>query len=155
MKHTEELYAHAATLVTLVDGRFYRYGVLNDNLISSWGYRIVRIYHKGKRYNIQAHRLAWYIYKGRMPTGQIDHIDRDPSNNVELNLRDVSQNHNQHNRKARGWTFEKSSGKYYAQIKLNGKQHFLGRFNTPDEATKAYLKAKKELHPTSPIIGGI
>lgn len=48
---------------------------------------------------------------------------------------------------------EKSTGKYRAQIKLEGKQHFLGRFNTPEEATAAYLEAKKRLHPTSPLNG--
>ncbi len=153
MKHTEELYKHATTLINLKDGRFYRYGQLNDNLITSGGYRVVRIYFQGKRYNILAHRLAWYIYKGIMPKGQIDHIDRDPANNLEMNLRDVTQSVNQHNRKAKGYTIEKSTGKYYAQIKLEGKQHFLGRFNTPEEATAAYLAAKKRLHPTSPLNG--
>lgn len=154
MKHSEELYKHAATLVKLKDGRFYRYGQLNDNRISTWGYRLVRVCFRGKRYGILAHRLAWYIYKGVMPKGQIDHIDRDPTNNLESNLRDVTQSVNQHNRKARGYTLEKSTGKYYAQIKLHGEHHFLGRFDTPEEATTAYLEAKKRLHPTSPLIGG-
>ena len=153
MKHTEELYKHATTLINLKDGRFYRDGKLNDNQISSWGYRVVRIYFQGKRYNVQAHRLAWYIYKGIMPKGQIDHIDRDPTNNLEMNLRDVTQSVNQHNRKAKGYTIDKSRGKYYAQIRLEGKRHFLGRFNTPEEATAAYLAAKKRLHPTSPLNG--
>ncbi|WPF70342.1 HNH endonuclease [Acinetobacter phage Abgy2021-4-1] len=153
MKHTEELYKHAAALVNLKDGRFYRNGVLNDNLRTSWGYRVVRVYFEGKRVSIQAHRLAWYIYKGTMPTGQIDHIDRDPANNLESNLRDVSQSVNQHNRKAKGYTIERSTGLYYAQIKLNGKQHFLGRFKTAEEATAAYKAAKLRLHPTSPLNG--
>lgn len=152
-KHTEELYKYAATLVELKDGRFWRYGFYNDNLISSWGYRIVRIYYLGKRYNIQAHRLVWYITHGKMPVGQIDHIDRDPTNNIPSNLRDVTQSENQHNRKAKGYTIEKATGKYYAQIKLNGKRHFLGKYKTAEEATAAYLKAKRRLHPTSPILG--
>ena len=152
MKHTEELYKHATTLVNLKDGRFYRYGQLNDNTILG-GYRVVRIYFQGKQYSILAHRLAWYIYKGIMPKDQIDHIDRDRTNNLETNLRDVTRSVNQHNRKAKGYTIEKSTGKYYAQIKLEGKQHFLGRFNTSEEATAAYLEAKKRLHPTSPLNG--
>ena len=153
MKHTEELYKHATTRVNLKDGRFYRCGQLRDNTIISGGYRVVCISFQGKRYNILAHRLAWYIYKGIMPKGQIDHIDRDPANNLEINLRDVTHSVNQHNRKAKGYTIEKSTGKYYAQIKLEGKQHFLGRFNTPEEATAVYLEAKKRLHPTSPLNG--
>lgn len=153
MKHSEELYKYAAMLVELKDGRFYRYGKLNDNLISAWGYRIVRIYKDKRRYGIQAHRLAWYIYTGKMPVGQIDHVDRNPANNMESNLRDVTQSINQHNRAAKGYTIERSTGKYYAQIKLNGVQHFLGRFNTAEEATAAYKKAKLQLHPTSPLNG--
>ena len=153
MKHTEELYKHATTRVNLKDGRFYRCGKLRDNTIISGGYRVVCISFQGKHYNILAHRLAWYIYKGIMPKGQIDHIDRDPANNLEINLRDVTHSVNQHNRKAKGYTIEKRTGKYYAQIKLEGEQHFLGRFNTPEEATAAYLKAKKRLHPTSPLNG--
>ena len=153
MKHNEELYKYATTLLNLKDGRFYRHGQLNDNTIAFGGYRVVRIYFQGKRYNILAHRLAWYIYKGIMPKDQIDHIDRDRTNNLETNLRDVTRSENQHNRKAKGYYFEKSTGKYYAQIKLNGKQHFLGRFNTSEEATAAYLEAKKRLHPTSPLNG--
>lgn len=149
-------YEILSNLVEYKDGRFYRKdtGDFADKHISDWGYRTVRISVQGKRLYIAAHRLAWYMAYGVEPTGQIDHIDRDTLNNKINNLRDVSQSINQHNRKAKGYTIEKSTGKYYAQIKLHGKQHFLGRYDTPEQATEAYLEAKKMLHPTSPIIGG-
>lgn len=41
-----------------------------------------------------AHRLAWLLYYGDWPTGNIDHINRDRSDNRIENLRDVSQSVN-------------------------------------------------------------
>lgn len=35
------------------------------------------------------HRIIWLIHHGMWPTHTIDHIDRDPSNNRIVNLRDV------------------------------------------------------------------
>lgn len=44
--------------------------------------------------------------------------------------------------KALGYCFIKSRNKFLAQIRLNGKRKFLGYFNTKEEASEAYLKAK-------------
>lgn len=41
-----------------------------------------------------AHRLAWLLYYGDWPTGNIDHINRNKSDNRIENLRDVSQSVN-------------------------------------------------------------
>jgi hypothetical protein len=37
-------------------------------------------------------------------------------------------------------------GKWKAQITNNGKQQFLGRFATPEQAYEEYLSAKKRIH---------
>ena len=47
------------------------------------GYLILKI--KGKQY--KAHRVAWFLYYGEFPSLEIDHIDRDRSNNRKSNLR--------------------------------------------------------------------
>ena len=41
-----------------------------------------------------AHRLAWLLYYGSWPEGNIDHINRDKSDNRIDNLRDVTQSEN-------------------------------------------------------------
>jgi hypothetical protein len=46
----------------------------------------------------------------------------------------------------------KSSGKFTARIKKDGKRHYLGQFDSAEEASAAYLKAKEGLY--SRKIGG-
>ena len=43
-----------------------------------------------------------------------------------------------------GVCFDKASGKFKAQIRINGKKKFLGRFTTPEEAFQAYKTAKED-----------
>lgn len=42
-----------------------------------------------------------------------------------------------------GVCFDKSRCKFQAQLKINGRSKYLGRFNTPDEAYQAYKSAKE------------
>lgn len=41
-----------------------------------------------------------------------------------------------------GVHFDKASDKFFAQIKLYGQPKYLGRYDTPEEASAAYIKAK-------------
>jgi len=101
------------------------------------------------------HRLAWVIATGEWPKGVIDHINGNPSDNRLCNLRDVShaeniQNQRQANRanKSSGYLGVTSSrGRWEARIMTNGKNIYLGRFDTPEEAHQVYLAAKRNLHP--------
>lgn len=105
-----------------------------------------------------AHRLVWLLTYGYMPDF-IDHIDRNPMNNKISNLRSVTKSENEHNRGIYknnssgypGVCFDKRNKKYKAGIKINGKQIHLGYFDTASEAFTAYMLAKIEYHPTSPI----
>ena len=109
---------------------------------------------RGKIY--KAHRLAWLFVHGVWPTGQIDHIDRDKSNNRIANLRDVGQSINQENRIDPRADNELgvvgvslwSDGRpgFKAQIKVRGKVLYLGTFQTVEEANAAYIEAKKNQH---------
>lgn len=49
------------------------------------GYLILKI--KKKQY--KAHRVAWFLYYGVFPTKEIDHINRNRSDNRIVNLREV------------------------------------------------------------------
>jgi hypothetical protein len=72
----------------------------------------------------------------------VDHKDRDPFNNRKSNLRVVTNAQSVQNRgiwgvsKYRGVSFRKDCGKWCAQGKLNGVRHFLGKFDTEEEAAE-------------------
>jgi hypothetical protein len=99
---------------------------------------------------LQMHRLIMNAKKGE----QVDHINHNTIDNRKANLRSCTHSENQHNQGKysnntsgyKGVHPHKSSGKWQAQIKLNGKTIHLGTFLTKEEAYKAYCKASLELH---------
>ena len=114
------------------------------------GYAYIMI----NRERFLAHRLAWLYMTGSLPQMEIDHIDRDRSNNSWVNLRSVSTQQNSFNRSMqsnnktgyKGVSFSKRENKFRAVITLNGKLHHLGYFSTAEEASQCYQKASLNLH---------
>lgn len=101
-----------------------------------------------------AHRLAFLYMRGRWPIKYIDHIDGDGSNNRFKNLRDVSHSINLQNRHSA--TILNKTGllgvvpnhrRFSAQIKIDGKQVYLGTFDTAKKAHAVYLQRKRKAHP--------
>jgi hypothetical protein len=102
-----------------------------------------------------AHRLAWFYVFGVWPALQIDHINGDKQDNRIENLRDVNGSVNSHNAikpvgatGKRGVKFDKERQKWRSSISVDGKERYLGRFETIDEAETAYLIAKAKLVPS-------
>lgn len=54
------------------------------------GYLILKV----KQIAIKAHRLAWFLYYGYFPTKEIDHINRNRTDNRKCNLRQVNRSEN-------------------------------------------------------------
>ena len=114
------------------------------------GYTSIMI--SGKNY--RAHRLAWLYVYGYLPEHEIDHIDRDKSNNKIDNLRHVSCSCNKRNVGLRqdntsgikGVYWDKQSDKWRAQITANNKQHHLGLFTDFTEAVCTRLAAEQCLN---------
>ena len=52
----------------------------------------------------------------------------------------------QRKKRVLGVYYDDVRSKYLAQIGVSGKQRVLGRFNSLEEASNAYLAAKRELH---------
>ncbi len=109
------------------------------------GHVEVKIY--GIRY--QAHRLVWLWMTGLWPELAIDHRDCNPGNNAWSNLREATDRQQMHNRKAlssnklgikgvHAVTSRRGVVWYKAQINLDGKVTYLGRFKTPQQAHEAY-----------------
>jgi hypothetical protein len=115
--------------------------------INSQGYVIIK--YLGEAY--KAHRLAWLLTYKKWPLEDIDHIDGNKSNNSMSNLREVSRSINSLN--TRSTSSNKSgyrgvslhNGKWRARIMINGKQTIIGTYDTPEEASQAYLVYKKSI----------
>lgn len=106
--------------------------------------------------NYRAARLAFLYMTGSWPQHLVDHIDGCRSNDAWGNLREATAKQNGQNRTVGekgstspllGVNWDKARGKWLSRIALNGKAKNLGRFDTPEEAHAAYVKAKRELHP--------
>jgi len=93
-----------------------------------------------KRIYVRAHQFAYY-YHYKVDPSMIDHIDMNKANNKIENLRQTDAQLNQYNRICKGYRTN-NIGKYIGQIVCNGKNIYLGSFNTSEEAHNAYLKAK-------------
>lgn len=114
------------------------------------GYRRVNV--DGAKY--YEHRLAWFYMTGAWPKDQIDHVNGDRSDNRFINLREASAADNVRNVAKKkhntsgflGVTFDKSRGKWKAQITMHGRPICLGRFGDINDASKAYQEAKRRLH---------
>lgn len=109
------------------------------------GYVILSV--KGKKY--KAHRVAWFFVYGDFPDQEIDHIDGQKTNNKISNLRQATRQQNQSNiyrpqsiNKLGIRGVCKHRGKFMANIKINGKNFYLGLFDTKEIAQQAYLSAK-------------
>jgi len=88
-----------------------------------------------------AHRLAWFLVYGRNPKGEIDHINGNPSDNRICNLRECTRSQNVMNtRRGNGVCWHKTKKKWQALVKSGGKSHFLGHFDTREEAEE-FLRA--------------
>ncbi len=82
----------------------------------------------------------------------VDHIDGDGLNNQRANLRICSHSENMQNAVPhrdnhsgyKGVHFDNIKNRWQASIKINGRQTALGRFNTPEEAARAYDAAARE-----------
>lgn len=115
------------------------------------GYISIRL--KGKVW--LAHRLAWLLQTGRLPTGDIDHINGIPYDNRWKNLRECSRAENQQScatRKSKtGITGVYQSGKKFRAVITHQKTIYpLGSFSTAEQAKQAYLEAKSRLHSFQP-----
>jgi hypothetical protein len=118
--------------------------------VSDQGY--IRIMVEQKSY--RAHRLAWLYVYGYMPEDPIDHINNVRIDNRICNLRIATVQNNVRNsvvRRAKksgllkGVSYYKErKDKFVAQIRIAGKQHKLGIFDSEQAAHIAYCEKAKQ-----------
>lgn len=120
----------------------------------SQGYVLVR----AGGMSVLGHRLAWALHYGSWPEGILDHINGNRSDNRISNLRLADADINSQNRRSSGshsttgllgvtrFKIGNRRERFRAVISVNGKQRYLGFFDTPQAAHAAYLDAKRKLH---------
>lgn len=110
------------------------------------GYLYVKVH--GRRYLV--HRVVMLMCYGFCGEGlDVDHINHVRNDNRLVNLRFVTRRENQRNQSlsskntsgVTGVCFLKARKKYMAQIRVDGENIFLGRFETLEEAAAARAEA--------------
>lgn len=104
-----------------------------------------------------AHRLAWLYVYGYLPESDLDHINRDKSDNRIENLREVSRQCNTRNTGnlitntsgVKGVCWFKPFKKWIGQIVVDGKNKNLGYYNDFNDAVCARLTAEQCLNWSS------
>ncbi|WP_158521407.1 HNH endonuclease signature motif containing protein [Kushneria konosiri] len=89
-----------------------------------------------------AHRIIWMMMTGEQPPAEIDHVNRDATDNRWENLRKSDAQHNRRNLPRfsnntsgyAGVVWSKAASKWRAQTKHKGKDHYLGLFEDKEDA---------------------
>ena len=109
-------------------------GVLTKIAPTGVQYRRIKYTKRGKERLVLAHVIAFTLHNGRLPEGQVDHIDGNGCNNTGTNLRDVTQRVNTCNAKLSKLNvsgvkgvipYKRDPGMWVAHARVNGKFHHL------------------------------
>lgn len=109
----------------------------------------------GERATLYGHQIIAMTFLNHKPNGHkrvVDHINFNRLDNRVENLRIVSQRENTNRKhinsssKYVGVSWKKKNKKWTANIRHNGKQEYLGLFNTEVEASIAYKNRLAELN---------
>ena len=150
--------------VRLIDGVFYARAICRGketkkekwckvSFSNSHGYLICNLNIDKRLVRIVQHRLVWYAHHQEWDIWDtsrdnfIDHKNKNKKDNRIGNLHVVTHAENKQNVNHKGCNFDKRSNKWRARIKLNGKDIYIGLYDTEEEAHEAYLAKKRILHP--------
>lgn len=116
-------------------------------VIDADGYRVIRVDGVKRK----AHRLAFLWMTGAIPSGLIDHQNTKRDDNAWENLREATRSENGANSACRRTkqlavkgVFPRG-GRFRAVICKDGRNRYLGTFDTAAEAQSAYEQAAKLL----------
>ena len=106
---------------------------------------VVKVFRKHRMLHL-ARNPGWDIFDSSS-SNCIDHINRSKTDNCADNLRVVTHQQNNFNRSnVKGYTWDKATKKWKAQITINGVNKYLGLFEKEEDAMAAYLEAKEIYH---------
>lgn len=100
------------------------------------------------------HSLAWFYTHSQWPGKDLDHWDRNKTNNAILNLREATESQNGMNRSKgqnlsgfKGVGPSPHSNNFVAVIRFRGRKYHLGTFSDPRAAAEAYDAAALSFDP--------
>lgn len=140
MKHIyAKDYKNKTFTPVMIDDEDYDLDQFNWSINPKDGYVYGRIPEKGQ---VRLHRLI----TNALPGEEVDHKDGNKLNNVKSNLRRCTKAQNMCNSKKystnksgyKGVSFHKRSNKWQSTIMKNQKKIYIGVFDNPVEAAKAY-----------------
>ena len=114
----------------------------------------------GRMKNITLHRWILSLKDSKM---EVDHFDNDTLNNTDNNLRICTRAQNLQNRKIqrnnssgyRGVCLHKKTGKWQANLRIDGKFKYLGLYASKEEAGKVVAEARRKHMPFSKEAAGV
>jgi len=118
------------------------------------GYKVVRLTYEGKHKSYRVHRICYALMNGDT-TQIVDHINGNRQDNRANNLRAVEPRVNVANQSKpkreglKGAYWDKFKGRWLAQISINYRKVYLGRYNTEREAHEAYMDAARTANSTA------
>lgn len=139
--------------IFLSQGKFALVDNRDFNWLNQWRWHYLSVGYAARR----VYPGRKYIYMHRLIMGEsdhdreIDHINRNGLDNRRSNLRVVNRSFNMANTGlrstntsgAKGVYWDKSRDKWTAEITVNYKKKYLGRFNDKNDAALAYDVAAK------------
>jgi hypothetical protein len=133
----------------LLKSKGYTYDPETGKIFGVYGKEITKKDKNGYiilNFDVKSHHFAWYSIYGNVDFYEIDHKDRNTSNNKINNLRIANRSQQNENKNSKGYSWDKTRNKFQSRIVVEGKKITLGYFNTEEEARHAYLEAKKKYH---------
>lgn len=143
------------------DGRIFShiYGILLRFNMLKTGYWSVMVnrFNGDKQKRVTVHRLVAITFLGPIPKGhEVDHRNRNKTDNRSKNLRYVMRGINMHNQarhknavisksRFKGVIPSRAPGRWWPRIQDNGKTWYLGSFVSERAAAMAYDKAALKL----------
>lgn len=116
--------------------------------INPGGY--AEIYFAGKSY--LAHRVCWWLYYGMEPTGEIDHINGDRTDNRISNLRLATREQNARNCRVKNTSstgvkgVSRDRNSFRASCYMDGVRNYLGSYKSIEEAADAVRRFREKYH---------
>lgn len=124
------------------------------NSVKWFASKIRHVFYAHTKVNENGKRRNQSMHKALTGYNQTDHIDGNGLNNQRSNLRECSNSENAQNARislrnnsgTKGVCWDPVSRKWLAQIRLNRRRYFVGRYASIDKASKAIQARRRELH---------
>ena len=152
--------------IRLINGRYATVDDCDYDFLKLWrwsydargetGYATRGTRCNGKSRTVYMHRIVAKRMGLRITRKDVDHIDRNRSNNCRQNLRIATRGQNLSNRPLnrnntsgfRGVTWDKVNHKWEAKIQVDRRYHKIGRFTDKREAVRKYNEAARKYFGT-------